>query len=50
MGGCADVCKMGLNGTANPNFCDGVPALSQCTKCLQDHCPAADPKDPTSCM
>jgi Cys-rich repeat protein len=54
MGGCANVCKMGLNGTSTPNFCDGVNALPVCAKCLKDNCggitnpPVAT--DPSACM
>jgi hypothetical protein len=54
MGGCANICKMGLNGTSTPNFCDGVAALPQCTKCLNDNCGAITdpptPSDPSTCM
>jgi hypothetical protein len=54
MGGCANVCKMGLNGTSTPNFCDGVSALPQCSKCLTDNCGGiTDPPNPTmpsACM
>jgi hypothetical protein len=52
-GGCADVCDMTQNGTNTPNFCNGVNALPQCAKCLQDVCgalpDAPDPTDPTTC-
>jgi hypothetical protein len=41
---------MGLNGTATPNFCDGVAALPQCAKCLMDSCPSADPAHPAACQ
>jgi Cys-rich repeat protein len=54
MGGCANVCKMSLNGTTTPNFCDGVAALPQCAKCLSDNCGGItdppDPTDPSTCM
>jgi hypothetical protein len=54
MGGCANVCKMGLNGTSTPNFCDGVAALPQCSKCLTDNCGGItnkpDPSSPSTCM
>jgi Cys-rich repeat protein len=54
MGGCANVCEMGLNGTSTPNFCDGVPALAQCAKCLANLCgslsPPPDPSNPAACM
>jgi hypothetical protein len=52
MGGCANLCK--TNGTATPNFCDGVPALPECKQCLLDHCgslaPPPDPSNPAACM
>jgi len=41
---------MGIDGTATPNFCDGVPALTQCQQCLANNCPDADPTDPLSCQ
>jgi hypothetical protein len=51
MGGCAEVCKS--NGLAAPNFCDGVPALPTCAKCLMNHCGTiANPPiltDPAAC-
>ena len=54
MGGCANVCKMGLNGTSTPNFCDGVAALPQCAKCLADLCGSLpnppNPSNPSACM
>jgi hypothetical protein len=54
MGGCADRCKKGVNGTNTPDFCDGVSALPQCAKCLQDHCSLMpfppDPTEPSSCL
>jgi hypothetical protein len=54
LGGCANVCKMGLNGTTTPNFCDGAYALPQCAKCLADMCGSLlyppDPTDPSGCM
>lgn len=42
-GGCADICTMGLNGTTNPNFCDGSNALSQCAACIASTCGESDP-------
>jgi hypothetical protein len=52
MGGCADVCS-GSN-LPVPNFCDGVPALPQCAKCLADQCGTIldppDPSNPAACM
>ena len=52
MGGCADLCNMALSGTSTPNFCDGVPALSQCRACLFDRCASLniDPTNPSACM
>jgi Cys-rich repeat protein len=54
MGGCANLCKMGLNGTTTPNFCDGVSALPQCAQCLSDNCGSItnppDPNSPAACM
>jgi hypothetical protein len=52
MGGCADKCKMGTNGTSTPNFCDGVSALAQCKACLADKCGMLniDPTYPAACM
>jgi hypothetical protein len=44
-GGCADICTMGLNGTTNPNFCDGAAALSQCAACIAQQCGESDPAD-----
>src|SRR4051812_47491443 len=42
-GGCEDLCKMGVNGTTNPNFCDGASALSQCAACIASTCGESDP-------
>jgi Cys-rich repeat protein len=54
MGGCADICKMGRNGTTTPNFCDGVAALPQCARCLADNCGGItsppDPSNPSACL
>ena len=56
MGGCADACTKSLctGATCGDNFCDGHPALTTCTKCLQDHCMgltmSPDPTNPSSCM
>jgi len=53
MGGCANVCDSAQNGNpGTPNFCNGVNALPQCTKCLQDNCGSsgANPTDPSGCM
>jgi hypothetical protein len=54
MGGCANVCDMAENGTTIPNFCNGVPALPQCAKCLAGSCGGIpdppDPNKPSACM
>jgi hypothetical protein len=54
MGGCGDICDQNKSGTPTPNFCNGVPALPQCAKCLLDHCggldPPPNPSDPSACM
>jgi hypothetical protein len=36
--GCGAICDGDKNGTGTPNFCNGVPALSQCAQCLSDVC------------
>lgn len=38
--GCGAICDGDLNGTSNPNFCNGVPALAICSACLNDTCGA----------
>jgi hypothetical protein len=54
MGGCADLCDSAQNGTTTPNFCNGVPALPQCAKCLVDLCAGITngpiPNDPAACQ
>jgi hypothetical protein len=52
-GGCANLCDSAQNGSPNtPNFCNGVSALPQCSRCLQDSCAAAgaDPTEPSACQ
>jgi hypothetical protein len=36
--GCADTCDNTISGATNPNFCNGVNALSQCAQCIMDRC------------
>jgi hypothetical protein len=51
MGGCADACTMGENGTNTPDFCDGAPASPKCKACLADKLGDLniDPNDPAAC-
>jgi len=51
-GGCANICNMNLNGTTTPNFCNGAPALTQCTNCLMTTCQftAAQISETTACQ
>ena len=36
--GCADTCDNTISGAANPNFCNGSAALSQCEACIVMRC------------
>jgi hypothetical protein len=36
--GCADTCDNTISGAANPNFCNGASALTQCSQCIMDRC------------
>jgi uncharacterized membrane protein YgcG len=44
--GCADTCDNTISGAANPNFCNGAAALSQCAQCIMDRCGEA----PANCL
>jgi hypothetical protein len=50
--GCANVCTMSENGPPLPHFCNGDPALSQCSFCLQQRCgfTAAETQNPALCQ
>jgi len=36
--GCADLCRMGEDGSSTPNWCDGVGASVECNLCLDYWC------------
>ena len=40
MQGCADTCDQTVSGAAQANFCNGVPALTQCEQCMMSRCGA----------
>jgi hypothetical protein len=44
--GCADTCDNTISGAANPNFCNGANALSQCAQCIMDRCG----ESPSNCL